>query len=688
MSPPDDSRPAAPGEAPTPASSPSAGRFAELLAGMAPLERIERLAVVETLSYGTVYEGRVFRASRAEPVSLLELDQGLEAGSAYPPILRNLLAAARIRGSHILSPRGLYRDVDALYALYDAQPGLSLATGFDYLQRNGLRLTAEAVLRIASDILQALDELEREDAGAGGSGERLRCHGLLVPENLFVTEDQRVVVRGIGIWQSGIAKTGRLGPRERRYLAPLQSAQGTASARSDLISLGAILFEAAAGFPAFDVPPSEEDLAELIVRIDEIGAKADAARRELFSIAHACLSAMAVTLASRGRLRVTVDTMFLRAASVERAAGYISLEDLAGKVKAARPAIVKAVALDLDPVETPLKPPPLPARAPEPVSPPPADGPTPNTASLSNAPPPGAASSSTGASLPALPAKPRFEIHLSQVAAIRILAGVVTVILAAGVFLLSRPRPAHREDAVDLVEPAAPPETTAPAGNAALPKSPDAGAETSAGASAATPGLVPTVDASAEEAGQRAAALAAPVRPAGELSPGASAGTSTSPPAAIPPAGIPARSSREAERRKPAARPTARPSRVRAAPSSAAAEPAPAPEAPSLPAVAPGTLVDLGAPGLVLPAVTDRPEDLRFSPEDPRPASPGSVQLQLLVDERGRVLDHRILGATRFPPGISSGVARYIAALRFRPAELRGVPVRVWIRHDMRFLAP
>jgi hypothetical protein len=98
--------------------------------------------------------------------------------------------------------------------------------------------------------------------------------------------------------------------------------------------------------------------------------------------------------------------------------------------------------------------------------------------------------------------------------------------------------------------------------------------------------------------------------------------------------------------------------------------------------------VTLGAPGVIAPVLTERPEDPRFSPDDPRPASPGSVQLQLFVDERGRVLDHRILGASRFPPGVSSGVAAYIAKLRFKPAELRGVPVRVWIRHDMRFLAP
>jgi hypothetical protein len=60
----------------------------------------------------------------------------------------------------------------------------------------------------------------------------------------------------------------------------------------------------------------------------------------------------------------------------------------------------------------------------------------------------------------------------------------------------------------------------------------------------------------------------------------------------------------------------------------------------------------------------------------------------LLVDEKGRVIDHRILGASRFAPGLSTAVAGYIAGLRYRAGDLSGVPVKVWIRHDMRFVAP
>jgi hypothetical protein len=64
------------------------------------------------------------------------------------------------------------------------------------------------------------------------------------------------------------------------------------------------------------------------------------------------------------------------------------------------------------------------------------------------------------------------------------------------------------------------------------------------------------------------------------------------------------------------------------------------------------------------------------------------VLLDILVDEHGSVRDHRIISATRFPTGIAAGIARYIGALRFQPPQLRGVSVRVWIRHELHFLAP
>jgi hypothetical protein len=79
---------------------------------------------------------------------------------------------------------------------------------------------------------------------------------------------------------------------------------------------------------------------------------------------------------------------------------------------------------------------------------------------------------------------------------------------------------------------------------------------------------------------------------------------------------------------------------------------------------------------------------LRFESADARPSVERSVGLQILVDQRGRVRANRVLRADRIPPGFAQGVERYLATLRFQPAQLGGVPVRVWIPYELRFLAP
>ena len=81
-------------------------------------------------------------------------------------------------------------------------------------------------------------------------------------------------------------------------------------------------------------------------------------------------------------------------------------------------------------------------------------------------------------------------------------------------------------------------------------------------------------------------------------------------------------------------------------------------------------------------------------PENPR--APGSglplverlVQLEILVNDLGRVRGSRIVRAEGLPPGFFGVIERYLAALRFRPAEVGGVPVRVWMPYDLKYWAP
>src|SRR5215813_12434150 len=215
-----------PGSAGAPGGSDDVGRdlelstsmFTDLARPLGPLEAVERLRILETLSYGVLYEGRMFRASHGEPIWLLELDPAFEREPGnLARLLTELARASRLRDASILSPRGVFRHADSFYVLTDAANGLSLATAFEFLGRSGLRLSSEAVLRVGSAALAALDCVS-----ASVSGTEEGSHGLFTPENIFIAEGQVVRVRGFGVWAGGVGTTGMLGPADLRYLAPSQ----------------------------------------------------------------------------------------------------------------------------------------------------------------------------------------------------------------------------------------------------------------------------------------------------------------------------------------------------------------------------------------------------------------------------------------------------------------------------------
>lgn len=608
--------------------SSAAGHLSDQRTGPSAFEGLERLQLVETLSYGNVYESRLFQASRSEATTLLALAPELvEDPDTRSAAVRELLASCRLPGANILSPRGLYRDGETLYALFDANPGVSLATGFDFLEQTGLRLSSEAILRIASGVLHALDQISGRDSG---SGDEPRCHGVLVPENVRIVEGQRVLIRGIGLEKAGILRTRLLSVRERRFLAPGRNEGATASPVHDLISLGAMLFEAVAGCPAFDAPPNEGDVDELSARIEEIRSTSDPLRRELFSIVLACLLPAAATPSSLVRLRVLVDTLFLREAARERVSGTLSLEELVSRVKFPRPAIVKARPLSVLAVEAP------PRYEPRRAEPGPSIEVGEETVAV--------AAEARPIILPAPSSRKRgvsFRVGLFSAAALLVIAGIVVV---------------------------------------AFPRRPESGS------SPAAPMSVSPLEPKG--------ALPEP-SPLSADPPGAALPASAVPPAPERPAESPAVTSSKTTA-STAATGSARPRAARARPAGLPAarsdgEEAPAPEEPAGQAgaaVVPGSLVALGTQGLVSPVLLQEPEPLHFSPLDLRPPVATSALLDLLVGENGKVLDYRILQASRPPSGFGPAVSRYVAALRFRPGELRGVAVRVWFHHELRFTAP
>ena len=622
----------------SPPTSVSPSVYAELSIPAGIPEAVERLEIREKLSYGVLYEGRVFQASRGRSVCLLELDPVFERD---PEVLTSLLSqlfwAGKLRHPSILSPRGVFRHAESLYALFDGHTGVNLATGFEFLGRNGLRLSPDAVLRIASSVLAALDEVARQDEPE----EAGLCHGLITPENVFVAEGQRVFLRGFGLWRARIHRTGLLGVAERRYLAPIQNRGITASPRTDLLSLATILFEAAVGVPAFDSAPEEEDFVELRNSIEELRLS-QPPLREVLDVVLSCLAApSAVTAAYRGRLRTSIDTLFLREFASEKPRGSLSLEELVTRVKPRRPVIVKATPLALAPAEPPA--------AAEEAEPP-----------LAPAEPPAAPVEAPPVVEPVSPVAPPPSFSLRRVRAPRIppaLAGGIVMALAVVLVLVLRsPRPERRPAAARPL--------------------PDPGSATFRLATAVPlpttgpPTAVHTPPPVAVAAGGRP--IAARVLPA----PRARASATESRP------GSRERTSRAEKRREPA---PLSPGTPKIQPVDG---PPAAPPPDSTGSVVAGSLVALGTPGLLRPVVTEAPAAPTFGEGDPRPASERSALLELLVDEEGFVRENRILRVERIPAGFAKSVADYLTDLRFRPARLEGVPVRVWILYELRYRSP
>ncbi|HEX7251678.1 MAG TPA: protein kinase [Thermoanaerobaculia bacterium] len=616
----------------------------------APADAFERLGILETFSYGVLYDGRAYRASRSEPLSLFELNP---AFGQDPDVLSRLLAeiehASNLKDPTILSPRGLFRSGGSLYVVSEAQTGVSLATAFEILTVSGLRLSAEAVLRVAGAVLTALDQAA---ASASGRQDSFYCHGFLTPQNIFIAEGQRVLVRGFGLWAGGIGRLKLAGPNDARYLTPSQNRAEAASPRADLFSLGTILFEAVAGVPAFDGPPDEEAVMSLRDSVEELKSQGGASLQALYAVIQACLTASNPIATFRSRLKTNVDTLFLGEMSHERAPKTLSLEDLLGRVRPNRPAVIKARSLALVRVETAEDRGPIPETTKSDESAAPAEFETVSMRQIPEAAPP---PEPVAIAVPAKVATPRPRLVSRKLA--WAVAVAVAVVIAGGALLLRSRQEPDRE----MLEPFPRPLPTPVAQVAEASPPPSLPAVVSSPESAAEPTMVPTPPAAPtprpEPTPERRAKLRDPK-----------------------PKAAPARPRRIEAAASAKSAPPAQPA------SSTAREPETALSAAPPPSVAAGAVVPMDSAGLVKPVLAEAPQVLRFG--ESGILSERTVWLQILVDERGRVRSNRVLRAESIPPGFAQGVERYLATLRFRPGEVGGVPVKVWIPYELRFFAP
>jgi serine/threonine-protein kinase len=115
--------------------------------------------------------------------------------------------------------------------------------------------------------------------------------------------------------------------------------------------------------------------------------------------------------------------------------------------------------------------------------------------------------------------------------------------------------------------------------------------------------------------------------------------------------------------------------------------PAPAPTPTPAPALRAGALVNLTDPGVIAP-VLDRAPAAVYPPIALRQRLQGTVELNVLVDERGNVAETLVITGTGGRSGLNEAAMDSVRKRKYRPATKDGVPVKVWIPVRVQFRLP
>ncbi len=225
----------------------------ELRSHLAHAYRIERELGVGGMA--TVYLAHDLRHDRQVAVKVLRQDVAQTVGTER--FLREIQLAARLSHPHILP---LFDSGEANGWLFYVMPNVEGQSLRDRLDREP-QLPVEEALRVTREVASALDYAHRHGV----------VHRDVKPENIMLHDGNAVVADfGIGKAVSGVddqvfTQTG-ITIGTPAYMSPEQAAGDAVDGRSDIYSLGCVLYEMLTGEQPFTGPTAQAVIAKRFVQ--------------------------------------------------------------------------------------------------------------------------------------------------------------------------------------------------------------------------------------------------------------------------------------------------------------------------------------------------------------------------------------------------------------------------------------
>ena len=203
----------------------------------------------------TVYLAHDLKHGRDVAIKVMHGD--LAESPGRDRFLREIQLAARLTHPHILP---LFDSGDAGGVLYYVMPNVSGHSLRDRMNRDQ-RLPVDEAVRIAMEVAGALDHAHRHDV----------VHRDIKPENIML-QDGHALVADFGIGKAVSEANGTtltqagMSVGTPAYMSPEQAVGEDVDGRSDLYSLGCVLYEMLVGEPPFTGPNVQAVIAKRFVQ--------------------------------------------------------------------------------------------------------------------------------------------------------------------------------------------------------------------------------------------------------------------------------------------------------------------------------------------------------------------------------------------------------------------------------------